>query len=571
MDLRGGDTIEYWEQVIQANWKIWQSKVSNAKGCRIPVRSSWNLDKLQEYLADYKDKEIVTYLRFGWPVGCIDSGQQVMPVNHKGALQHVVEVRTYLQKQTSNNTLIGPLIENPFGHRARLSPINTRDKDDGSQRIIVDLSSRRGGSVNDGTPKDFYLDREQELHFPTVDSLVEIIQDKGPGCLLFKIDRKSAYKYEHIDPGDVHLMGMVFEGRYYFDTTLVMGARHAAGCCHRTTSALIHIHRAQGFSSTCFIDDMAGGERADRARVAFLALRNLLKELNIEEALDKACAPSTIMVFLGILFNTVLMIMEITPQRLKEIKAELTRWLHKELATKRQVQSLIGKLNFCASVVRSGRLFFSRILTFLKSMTDRGFHSIPPEVVMDIRWWIRFVEHFNGVSCIPDQLWLKPGFVFSTDACLQGAGGWAPALEGTDEHECFTVPFPDSLLARKEVAINELEAVALLLGIRVWGSRCRGKRILVSCDNQATVSIVNTGRAQNTFAQACMREIHYWCARYDCQIKVLKVDTRSNTMADLLSRFHDRKYREQFEILTKYIKVKSVQVPEDFFNFENDW
>lgn len=566
-----GDTQSYWENIVRANWLVRLSQVANAKGCKIPVRSSWDLDKLQLYLEGYEDKDIVDYLRYGWPVGCVDSGMQVMPVNHKGAHLHAVEVSDYLQKQATKNTLIGPLKENPFGHRARFSPINTRCKEDGTQRIIVDLSSPRGNSVNDGTPKKFYLDKEQELHFPTVDALVEIIQQKGPGCKLFKIDRKSAYKYEYIDPGDVHLMGMLFEGKFYFDTTLVMGARHAAGCCHRTTSALIYIHREQGFSSTCFIDDMAGGDVPECANRAFQALRDLLRELNIEEAVDKACPPATIMVFLGILFNTLLMVMEITPQRMKEIKAELIRWLRKDLATKRQVQSLIGKLNFCASVVRSGRLFFSRILTFMKTMTERGFHKISPEVQLDIKWWIRFMECFNGVSCIPEQLWVAPDFIFSTDACLVGAGGWAPAQGGQDVHECFAVPFPHSLLQKKEISINELEAVALLLGVRVWGGRCKGKKMLVSCDNQATVSIVNTGRAQNSFAQACMRELHYWCAKFDCQIRAIKVDTKQNTLADLLSRNHQEQNRREFQILTKYIIVKEKEIPEAYFDFENDW
>lgn len=536
------------------------------------------MEKFEQLLKNYDDKDLITYLRYGWPVGCVDPGEQVLPVNHKGAQMHAAQVRRYLQKQSDNCTLIGPLKQNPFGERARFSPINTRAKkelEEGTkelaQRIIVDLSSPRGKSINDGTPKNFYLDKEQELHFPTVDALVKIIREKGQGCKLFKVDRKSAYKFENIDPGDVHLMGMIFEGEFYFDTSLVMGARHAAGCCHRTTSALIHIHQEKGFRSTCFIDDMAGGEVPDRADEAYQVLQEILRDLNILEAQDKACPPSTLMVFLGILFDTILMTMEVTPDRLKEIKVELIRWLRKRYSTKKQVQSLIGKLNFCASVVRAGRLFFSRILTFMKTMRDRGFHEVPQDVRKDIDWWIRFVEQFNGVSCIPDELWSRPGLVFSSDASLVAAGAWAPATEEHNINEYFTVQFPAALQCKAEVSINELEAVALLLGIRVWGGRCKGKRMLIRCDNQATVHILNTGRATNVFAQACMREVHFWCAKFDCQVRAFHLKSKLNTMADVLSRIHEPGKREEFQILTRYMKTKEVRVPGHYFNFDSNW
>lgn len=547
--------------------------VRNAVGCKIPVRSEWDLDKFEDFLSDYEDKEVITYLRYGWPVGCVDSGVQSLPQNHKGALQNKEQVRNYLDTQAKKGSLIA-LDNNPFGDRARFSPINTRDKRDNPEekRIIVDLSSPRGYSINDGTPKEFFLDKEQELHFPTIDSLVEIIRNKGAGCLLYKVDRKSAYKFECLDPGDVHLMGMKFEDKFYFDATLVMGARHAAGCCHRTTSALMFIHQQNGYSGTCFIDDMAGGETPDRAQEAFLSLRDLLRQLCVKEAFDKACSPAPIMIFLGILFNTILMTMEVTPDRLKEIKAEIIRWGSKEYATLKQVQSLVGKLNFCASTVRAGRLFFSRILTYMKEMSARGFSRIPPEVRLDLNWWRRFMNQFNGVTCIPDIVWTRPGLQFSTDASLKMAGGWSPAtVNNGGVNEFFSVPFPNFVLDRDDVSINELEALVILIAIRVWGKNCKGKRVLIQCDNAATVQIVNSGRAANKFAQACMREIHYWCAVHDCQVRTIHVPSEQNQMADLASRMYSRKHKAEFDILTKYMQVSEVQVPNNYFVFLNNW
>lgn len=558
-----GNLEEFTENTIRANWDIFRSRVRNSQGCRIHVRSTWDLEKLDEYLSDYDDRELVTHLKYGWPVGCVDPGVQVFPKNHKGALLNEEQVEEYLLKQSKNGNLIGPLDSNPFGSRARFSPINTREKKNesgestGQHRIIVDLSSPRGGSVNDGTPKHFYLDKEQELHFPTVDSLVSIIQKKGEGCLLYKVDRKSAYKYESVDPGDIHLLGMIFKGKYYFDTTLVMGARHAAGCCHRTTSALIYIHKCRGYDATCFIDDMAGGENKDIAQKAFEDLRELLKELNVLEAFEKACPPNTQMVFLGILFNTVTMTMEVTPQRLREVRTELLRWGSKEFTTLRQVQSLVGKLSFCASTVRAGRLFFSRILEFMKGLGGKGVVQIPAEVRLDLKWWSRFMHRFNGVTCIPDRYWSEPDFLFSADSSLQAAGGWSPAAAGCRNHaECFTAHYPSHILSRGDVSINELETLALLLCIRLWGGELKGKKVKAYCNNQATVCTVNSGRAKNSFAQGCLRELFYWCAWFDCQLRVEFIGTKQNRLADLLSRPFDNSCCQELEQIIRADNVK---------------
>jgi hypothetical protein len=60
--------------------------------------------------------------------------------------------------------------------------------------------------------------------------------------------------------------------------------------------------------------------------------------------------------------------MEVTEERLLEIKNLIQVCLHKTEATLREIQSLIGKLNFVASCVRSSRIFISRLINWLKDL-----------------------------------------------------------------------------------------------------------------------------------------------------------------------------------------------------------
>ena len=65
-------------------------------------------------------------------------------------------------------------------------------------------------------------------------------------------------------------------------------------------------------------------EKKEVANFAFMLLRELFVRSGIDEALKKACAPSEIMVFLGVLFNSHTMTMEVTKERPEEIKLLVT-------------------------------------------------------------------------------------------------------------------------------------------------------------------------------------------------------------------------------------------------------
>ena len=75
---------------------------------------------------------------------------------------------------------------------------------------------------------------------------------------------------------------------------------------------------------------------------------------------SKICFPSTKMSFIGVLFNSETIIIEITEVRLNDLNLLLRSWLDRESATLRHIQYLMGKLNFVASCFRPGRIFISR-------------------------------------------------------------------------------------------------------------------------------------------------------------------------------------------------------------------
>ncbi len=81
--------------------------------------------------------------------------------------------------------------------------------------------------------------------------------------------------------------------------------------------------------------------------------------------------------YIGVQFKTKSLTLEVTPERVEEILELVSMWKTKEKATRKEVESLFGKLNFIASVVRPGRIF-------LKGLPSYGIHRIPQFLCKDI-------------------------------------------------------------------------------------------------------------------------------------------------------------------------------------------
>ena len=148
----------------------------------------------------------------------------------------------------------------------------------------------------------------------------------------------------------------------FCDCVLPMGAKSSAFLCQRFSNAISFILFKIGIYILNYIDDLASAETPDHADFAYGTLRSILEKCGIEEAKSKACPPSTIMTFIVVLFNTKTMTIEVTPDRLIELKLLLRQWLFKEQASIKEIQSLLGKLNFIAACVKPGRIFISRML-----------------------------------------------------------------------------------------------------------------------------------------------------------------------------------------------------------------
>ena len=81
-----------------------------------------------------------------------------------------------------------------------------------------------------------------------------------------------------------------------------------------------------------------------------------------------------------------------------------------------------------------------------------------------------------------------------------------------------------------------LEMLNILVALRIWGHKWQGKRIIIHCDNQAVVVVVNSGKTRDCVLAAIARNIAMIVATKDIDLKVVHIPGKENVVADALSR-----------------------------------
>lgn len=413
--------------IMLANW-VRNSGKPNVYGLKIQLSSGWNFDLLNSLTRSTSDREVMMFLKYGWllnrelnvPLMCTFR-------NHLGVDQHQQAMDTYLQTEIQLGGLIGPLPFVPWQERVAISPMMTRPKKKSSKiRIITDLSYPLGASVNDGIPKDEYMGMYCKVQYPTVDQLckraVHLSKGQPRGQVQgFKVDLNRAFRQIPLCPRDWSLMGTTWKGQFYFDKVTVMGSRTGPMACQRVTNMIRHIHAEMGYDVRNFVDDFMGIKLLNKVWDSYWALKRLLRDLGASEATDKAVAPTYLVEFLGILFDLLEMTMEIPGDKVQDLLDELQYWLCKGLMTRKQLESLLGKLQFASICIRPGRVFVSRVIGDLRQMGHEPvLWPITTEMKRDLRWWCRALQDRNAVC----MMWLEDQNMeqeaLYSDACLKG-------------------------------------------------------------------------------------------------------------------------------------------------------
>ena len=97
--------------------------------------------------------------------------------------------------------------------------------------------------------------------------------------------------------------------------------------------------------------------------------------------------------------------------------------------TKREFQSLLGKLLYIARCVRASRIFLNRLLVTLREQCSKSRILLDAGTLESLSWFVSFMKEFNGVVCFNKFAVQHHIYV---DASLQRLGGvWGSCVYST--------------------------------------------------------------------------------------------------------------------------------------------
>ena len=237
---------------------------------------------------------IIVGISEGFRVGCRPLATlQASSHNLPAASNHKEVVTDYLMKECSLGRIVKPV--GSEAHKVHTSPFGViPKKSSGKWRLIVDLSSPRGKSVNDAIDEEL-----ASLSYVSVDNVLEAIVTLGGEAFLGKGDIKEAYRQIPIHPEDAGLLGMQWEGQIYMDLRLPFGLRSAPKIFSAVADTFQWVLLARGVFH--YVDDFViVGRTKGECKRALDVMEETAEELGIQTEPSKREGPSRILTFLGV-------------------------------------------------------------------------------------------------------------------------------------------------------------------------------------------------------------------------------------------------------------------------------
>ena len=205
----------------------------------------------------------------------------------------------------------------------------------GKWRVITDLSSPAGGSVNDGIDP-----HACSMTYVTVDAVASMVNKLGGGALLAKIDIEAAYRLIPVHPLDRPLLGIKWERKVYCDCMLPFGLRSAPKIFNALADSFEWIIRRKGVAYTAhYLDDyvIVGPPGTSRCADDLHTLVETCKELGVPLAVAKCEGPTPCLTFLGIQIDTVNGTLSLPKDKLERVQSMVQQWEGRKACSRREL------------------------------------------------------------------------------------------------------------------------------------------------------------------------------------------------------------------------------------------
>ena len=450
----------------------------------------------------------------------------------------------------------GPVDLDQIPENAKVNCVMTRPKPNGSVRIILNLSSPRGVSVNDGIDSD---------DFPAVMSSttkwLAALNKAGRGCKIAKVDWSDAYKHVAVHQSDLDLQWFTWLGKAFCELCLVFGCASSAGIFDRLAKVVLHIViKRSGMDPALVIqhlDDCCAAAPSDSVMLEqfdsefFAVAERLGIKLAPRDDPTKSFGPSYAGVILGVHYDTVAWTWAMPEEKLLRLLHDLRLLMDSDFLEQEKIWSIVGKLINVRPLVPGGR-FNMYHLVLSNSFSKHPWAMVPidPELKRQAWFWLTTLQVCCGRAQIPDpSLGLPPWTVeIYTDAAGGstktrglGVGAVAPTFWVVlPWGRAINAGRPTGDYRRLDRIMSALELMGPLLALCAGHTVLRGSAVRFFVDNAGSVFIFRKGYSTSCrYSSAIVAAIGTVAAGLGCRVELKKI-TRCSTdgalMADLISK-----------------------------------
>ena len=481
----------------------------------------------EEELALDDDKDfIIQGLANGFSLVDADPGEvpNAYSPNHPSASDptccHLVEARLKEEIEDGNYVVLA-------SQPTLTSPLAVVPKPNGDIRLIHDLSHPAGNSLNDFAQKD-------ECHYVTID---QALQRCTPGSYMCTLDLQWAYRSIPIRADQRTLTGLswIFKDdpnvvTYLADCRLPFGSRKSPPIFNRITQSIQRMMHRRGFHTSCYLDDfLIHAPTKAECLNGLNTLVCLLRKLGLRINWKKVCDPCQRLTFLGIQIDTVKGTLRLDPEKARALRTYISDTLSKTRLSKKQLQSLGGRLNWAANVHPWGRAYMTHIHRAIASLClPNHKFRLTKDFIADLSWWF---------TCLNDDTYVR--LLWDSRPCISMYCDSSSVSGGAFCHGDWL--YINWLLDRPKIAclhINLKELATAVEAVARWAPYYQGCCLDIFTDNMMTFFALNNKCSSNPHGAALLKTLAGIAVNNNVTIQGHYVKGCYNDMADCISRLH---------------------------------
>ena len=500
------------------------------------IQTPIKVDRLAFWLEGYdeeKKQKLIKGFSEGFEIGFEGKTNNEIPKNLKSSVQMPHLVSEHIEKELKLGRIAGPFDSPPFSN-FQCSPVGlVEKKEKGSYRMIHHLSHPEGSSVNDQIRSEC-----SAVSYANIGDAIDIVMNLCPQAFMAKTDVKSAFRIVPLHPKTRNLFVFHWEGKFYVDLCMQMGCSSSCQIFESLSSAVEWIAKSKlNIQMVHILDDFfLASVSIQTGTYQLETFLDMCKDIGLPMAPEKTFWPSNVMSFVGFEIDTVKQEVRLPIDKLQKCKDEITELLQKTNATLKELQSIIGLLNFACAVVLPGRAFLRRLIDLTIGLRAPHHRKrLTKGTKADLNLWLTFLSEFNGKSIFLDtHLTLNHDIHLYTDS--SGSVGYGAILG----NHWFNGIWSNWWTAQN---IMLLELYPIVLAVEIWGEKLQNKRLLMHTDNESLVSVLTKQTSKHPLAMILVRRLVLHCMRINLVISAVHIAGEKNAIADSLSRLQMERFR----------------------------